>query len=355
MALDGLAPRQRLLAQVCLRYAFVDEADLDGLFRGEAPSAEDHLPRQPFADDARQILRRSHGRAGADAGAGLAEHGIVRGNDQVAPQGELVAAAHAPAVDHGNDGDRQAADGHGKTLHAVIPHGAVDPGEALHGVYVAASGKGLVAGAGHDRTGDGRVLARRFQRVDELIEGLLAKGVEDARPVDGRPRDVIGDLVENIGVVPLVRAALLGCGLLCHVLSPIPCFHHRRRAPNLLAELEVDVLDELLVQLELFADEGGKFTRSAARGLDSLHAQPGDDVGLFAASATVALNLVTMPLGVVAGAIRPNQPIALYFGSPASAMVGTWGREGDRASPLTASALTDPASMNGIIPAIGPK
>ena len=76
---------------------------------------------------------------------------------------------------------------------------------------------------------------------------------------------------------------------------------------------------------------------------------------LFAASAAVALNVVTMPSGVVAGAIRPNQPIALYFGWPASAMVGTWGSEGDRVSPLTASALTDPASMNGIIPAIGPK
>src|SRR5262245_2915880 len=82
---------------------------------------------------------------------------------------------------------------------------------------------------------------------------------------------------------------------------------------------------------------------------------PATTSGLFAASATVALNLVTIPDGVVAGAIRPNQPIALCFGLPASAMVGTWGSEGDRVSPLTASALTDPASMNGIIPAIGPK
>jgi hypothetical protein len=35
------------------------------------------------------------------------------------------------------------------------------------------------------------------------------------------------------------------------VSSPIPCCDHRSRAPDLLAELEVDVLDELLVQLEL--------------------------------------------------------------------------------------------------------
>src|SRR5262249_5350459 len=228
MALDGLAPRQCLLAQVRLRHAFVDEADLDGLFRGEAPSAEDHLARQPFADDARQILRRPHGRAGADPRPGLAEHGILRGNDQIAPQGELVAAAHAPAVDHGNDGNRQAANGHGETLHAVVPHGAVHPGQALHGVEVAACGKRLVAGAGHDRARDRGILARGFQRIDELIEGLLAKGVEHAPPVDGRPRDVIFDLIENIAVAPLVGAALLRCGLFCHVLSPIPWFHSGR-------------------------------------------------------------------------------------------------------------------------------
>src|SRR6516164_4737275 len=123
--LHAVLPRR--IKKIRQRHAFVDEADVDGFFRGEAPRAEDHLARQPFADDARQILRRADGGAGADARASLAEHGILRGNDQIAPQGELVAAAHAPAVDHGDDGDRQAADGHGETLHAVVPHGAVHP------------------------------------------------------------------------------------------------------------------------------------------------------------------------------------------------------------------------------------
>ena len=59
--------------------------------------------------------------------------------------------------------------------------------------------------------------------------------------------------------------------------------------------------------------------------------------------------------GVPAGAIRPNQPTALYSGMPASAMVGTSGRAGERLSPPTASARTDPASMNGTMPAIGLK
>ena len=62
-----------------------------------------------------------------------------------------------------------------------------------------------------------------------------------------------------------------------------------------------------------------------------------------------------MPAGVPAGAISPNQPTALYCGMPASLMVGTCGSAGDRVSPLTASARTEPASTNGTMPAIGPK
>src|SRR5262249_56150695 len=87
-------------------------------------------------------------------------------------------------------------------------------------------GKGLGGGGGNERGGDGGVWGGGFEGGDELIEGLLAKGVEDARPVDGRPGDVIPDFVQNIGVVLLVRAARLRGGLFCHVLSPIPCFPH---------------------------------------------------------------------------------------------------------------------------------
>ena len=216
--------------QVLLRHAFVDEADLRGLLRGEAPRAEDHLARQPLADDARQVLGRAHGRAGADLGAGLPEHGVLRRDDQVAPQRELVAAAHAPAVDHGDDRDRQAADGHRETLHAVVPHRAVDPVQALHGVEVAAGRERLVAGAGDHRAGDRRVLAGRFQRVDHLIERLLAERVQHARAVDGDPGDLILHLVEDIAVAAPVRAALVvGCGLFRHLFSPVCLFSPAER------------------------------------------------------------------------------------------------------------------------------
>jgi triphosphatase len=46
---------------------------------------------------------------------------------------------------------------------------------------------------GHDGAGDGRILARRAQCIYELIERLLAKGIEHPRPIDGDPGDLILD------------------------------------------------------------------------------------------------------------------------------------------------------------------
>ena len=81
-----------------------------------------------------------------------------------------MAAAHAPAVDHGDHRDRQAANGHGQALHAVVPHVAVGESEPLHGIKITAGGERLVAGTGHHRAGDRGILAGRLQRVDHLVE-----------------------------------------------------------------------------------------------------------------------------------------------------------------------------------------
>ena len=78
--------------------------------------------------------------------------------------------------------------------------------------------------------------------------------------------------------------------------------------------------------------------------------------GLFTASATASLNLATMAAGVPAGASSPNQPIALYFGMPASAMVGTLRqRRRPRLAAHRQRPDAAPASTNGTMPAIGPK
>ena len=226
VALDGLAPHEGFGEQILLRHAFVDEADLDRLFRGEAAGAEDHLAGEALADDARQVLRRADRRAGADLGAGLAEHGVFGRDHEVAPQGELVTAAHAPAVDHRDDRNRQAADRHGEALHAVVPHGGIGPVEPLHGVEIAARRERLVADAGDHRAGDRGIVAGRLQRVDHLVERLLAERVEHARPVDGDPRHLVFHLVEDVLVAargcetsPVGPAGLFAFRFPRHVLS----------------------------------------------------------------------------------------------------------------------------------------
>ena len=77
MRLDGLAPFFGLFAQFILRDDLVDEADLDSFGGGERAGQENHLAGQPLTDHARDVLRRTDGRASADLGAGLAEHGVV--------------------------------------------------------------------------------------------------------------------------------------------------------------------------------------------------------------------------------------------------------------------------------------
>src|SRR5258708_4640429 len=175
VALDGLAPDERLLEQILRRHAFVDEADFDGLAGGEGGGAEVHLARRPFADDARKILRGADGRTGADLGTGLAQYGILRRDDEVAPQGKLVAAAHAPAVDHGDGRDGQAADRHRKPLHSALPHPRIAPLQPHHHVKIAARGKRLVARAGHHHTRDRGIVAGCPQGIDQFLQRLLAK------------------------------------------------------------------------------------------------------------------------------------------------------------------------------------
>jgi hypothetical protein len=60
-----------------------------------------------------------------------------------------------------------------------------------------------------------------------------------------------------------------------------------------------------------------------------------------------ALSLATMSGGVPAGTITPNQVVRSNPGSPDSAMVGSSGTAGERASVVTASARSLPALTLG--------
>src|SRR5262249_39693402 len=61
-----------------------------------------------------------------------------------------------------------------------------------------------------------------------------------------------------------------------------------------------------------------------------------------------ALSLLTIIVGVPAGARTPIQNVACSLGNPLSIVVGTLGSCGSRASSATASAFSFPASIGGI-------
>ena len=122
-----------------------------------------------------------------------------------------MSATHAPAVDHGDHGNRQAADGHRQAEHAVVPHIGIGEVQAFHRVEIAAGGKRLVALAGNHRADDGRVFACGFQGIDHLIEGLFAEGVQHLLAIDGDPGHLVLHFVQDVGVVAFVRLFRFRC------------------------------------------------------------------------------------------------------------------------------------------------
>ena len=203
MALHGFTPLERFFQQILLRHALVDQADFDRFLGTETTRAENHFTRQALAEDARQVLGRADSRAGADFGAGLAEHCIFGGNHQIAPQRKFMSAAHAPAVDHRDHRDWQAADGHRQSEHAVVPHVSIGEIEAFHRIEIAAGRKRLVTLAGDHGTDDRRIFTRRFQRIDHFVQRLLAEGVEHFLAVDGDPCHLVLHFVQDVGVISL--------------------------------------------------------------------------------------------------------------------------------------------------------
>ena len=158
MRLYALAPFFGRLAQLRLGNHLVDEADARRLFRAELAGQEDHLLGQPLAKNSRQILRRSHRRACAHGRARLSEDGIIGGDDQIAPQRQLVAAAHACPLNHGNHRNGQPANRHRQTQHAVVPMAGIGAVQPHHRIKVAA-GRKCPARSRHHCAGNRGVVA----------------------------------------------------------------------------------------------------------------------------------------------------------------------------------------------------
>ena len=85
------------------RHHLIDEAEFQTLPRRDVPAGQDHAhgPLQP--DLARQPVQATGQRRQADARLGQREGRVLGGNDEVAGQRDLEAAAHGDAVDGGDD------------------------------------------------------------------------------------------------------------------------------------------------------------------------------------------------------------------------------------------------------------
>src|SRR5438445_134283 len=96
---DLLGHRHRLLHQLVERHDARDEARALRLLRVHHARGQAKVHRLRLAGEARQPLRAAEARHDAEVDLGLAEPGVVGGDDDVALHGELVAAAERVAGD----------------------------------------------------------------------------------------------------------------------------------------------------------------------------------------------------------------------------------------------------------------
>ena len=99
---DALRQRHGLLEPLVLAGDHVHEAQPGGLLGVDAPAGQHQLHRPLLSDHASQSLRSAAAGDDPEGDLGLAELGRLRGDDQVAEQGQLAAAAEREARDGGD-------------------------------------------------------------------------------------------------------------------------------------------------------------------------------------------------------------------------------------------------------------
>jgi hypothetical protein len=100
---DLRAPAPYLGIQLIVRDHCVDEPEGQCLLRGVAPAQIPDFARLLFPHYAREISGAETGIDRADLRADLAEHGLFRGDGEIANRSKYVAAADGVALHTGND------------------------------------------------------------------------------------------------------------------------------------------------------------------------------------------------------------------------------------------------------------
>ena len=203
---DLLGRRHGRLDQVGQRHDTANQSAAFGLGGIHHPPGQDHVHGLGLADEAGQALGASGSGRDAQIDLGLAELGIVSGDDEVAHHGQLAATAQRKARDRRNDG--LAAAGHGLPI-AGDKVFAIDLGIGFGGhlLNVGPGGKGLVR-AGNDDTADASVRFGHSQGRCQVVHQLIVKGVQGLWPVEADQGHALGGvnqqgLVGRHGQIPM--------------------------------------------------------------------------------------------------------------------------------------------------------
>ena len=165
---------------------FGDEAQLVAFLGADVAAGQHHAHRPLERDHAAEALHAAGAGGQADARLGQGELGLVGGDDDVAGQRDLEAAAHGDAVHRGDhrlvevEAVGEAAEALGRVDRALAGLG-LDLGVVLE---VVAGAEGLVAGAGDDGDPEVRVGLELVERLDHLLVRHGMAGVVDLGAVD---------------------------------------------------------------------------------------------------------------------------------------------------------------------------
>ncbi len=180
-ARDLVGDLHRLVHQLRRRDDAADQPRTLGLLGVHAPAGEAEFHGLGLADGARQPLRAAGARHDAEIDLGLAEGGIVRGEDDVAGHGKLAAAAKRIAGNRGDD--RLAAMADAVERRDEIAAIGLDEGLLVHLLDVDAGGKGLLI-TGDDDAADPGIGLEPVERAVEFADEERVQRVQRMRAVE---------------------------------------------------------------------------------------------------------------------------------------------------------------------------
>src|SRR5215467_2176783 len=288
-----------------------NEAGPLGFRRIHHAAGQDQVHRLRLAHCSGEPLRAPNARDDAELDFRLAELGRVRGNDNVGLHGEFAAAAERKAG-HRRD-DRLARFRNRIPIRTEIPEIGFDKRFVGHLLDVSTGGKGLLV-AGDQHAPDLVVGIESLDRARKLIDQGLVECVQGLRAVEPDDSDPAFRFDDNI----LIAHDTI---LIQSSFAPERCTTSAHLAESALI---------------VAANSSGVPPAGSSPILANFSLNAAD----VSAVLMVALSLSTIGRGTPAGAITPVQVGARYPGTPASAIVGSSVKAGERVAPLTPSART---------------